>query len=510
MEQKKTLQIYFTSDLHGYFYPTSYATGEEGNMGLMKCAGQYRKDGNTLILDGGDILQGSPLSAYCHDCMESPAPIAHMMDLCGYDYIALGNHDFNFGLDYQRRYVEALNARVLCQNLTTEAGEIVYPHTVAVLENGLRVGLVGVVTDHVNVWEKPENLAGFRVTDPFEAARSSLEELKPQCDLTVCIYHGGFERDLTTGQLLSSTTENIAYRICEELDFDLLLTGHQHMSVSGRDICGTFAVQPSENGREFHAITVTVDGGKKAFSSRTCPADGPCPEELRRALDPVEEKLQKWLDSDVGVLEHALRPGPHRDMAVNGSEIARLFNQIQLDFTGAQISVTSLANEIAGLPQRVHRRDILTTYPYQNTLVTLEMTGAMLRAAMERSAEYFALDDAGEVVISEAFLKPKVEHYNYDYFAGVDYVIDPSRPVGSRVVSLLFEGREVEDGDIFTVCVSDYRASGTGGYPMYPQSKVLRTTDTEIADIIMKYFEAHPQVPTPAPSNYRIIRGVEQ
>lgn len=509
MSEKKTLRICFTSDLHGYFYPTSYATGEEGNMGLMKCAGQFAKDGNTLVIDGGDILQGSPFAAYCHDCMETPAPMAHIMDLCGYDYVVLGNHDFNFGMDYQRLYVEALGARCLCQNLTDENGVPVYPYTVAVLENGLRVGLVGIVTDYVNLWEKAEHLEGFQVTEPFEAARKALEELKPQVDVTVCVYHGGFERDVATGRLLSTTAENIGYRICQELDFDILLTGHQHMSVPGCDICGTFAVQPAENGREFHEITVTVDGREKTISSRLLPADGPCSEELRRALDPVEEKLQRWLDSDVGVLEHEMRPGAHIDMAVNGSEIAGLFNLIQLDFTGAQISVTSLANEIAGLPQHVRRRDILTTYPYQNTLTTLEMTGAVLRAAIERSAEYFALDEAGDITVSETFLKPKVEHYNYDYYAGVEYVIDVSKPVGSRVVSLRYEGREVADSDTFTVCASDYRASGAGGYPMFPQCKVLRVTDTEIADVIMKYFENHPRIPTPDTSNYRIIRGGE-
>lgn len=509
MGNVKTMRICFTSDLHGYFYPTSYATGEEGNMGLMKCAGRFNKDGNTLVIDGGDILQGSPFAAYCHDVMETPASIAHIMNLCEYDYVALGNHDFNFGMAYQRRYVDALNARCLCQNLLDETGAPVYPCVVHTMENGLRVGLVGIVTDHVNVWEKAGQLDGFRVTDPFAAAAQALEELKPRCDLTVCVYHGGFERDLDTGRLLSDTGENVGYRICRELDFDILLTGHQHMSLSRRVVCGTYTVQPAENGREFHEITVSVDGAEKKISSCRIPADGPCAETLYRALESVEQKVQCWLDSEVGVLEHAMRPGTHIDRAVKGSEIAGLVNRIQMDFTGAQVSVTSLANEIAGLPQRVRRRDILTTYPYQNTLTVLEMTGAMLRAAVERSAEYFALDGAGELTVSESFLKPKVEHYNYDYFAGVEYVIDVVRPVGRRVVSLQYGGREVKDDDRLTVCVSDYRASGAGGYTMYPRCRVLQAMDTEITDIIMKYFEAHSQIPAPERSNYRIIRGGE-
>lgn len=506
MKQEKTLRIYFTSDVHGYFYPISYSSGQKEAVGLMCCAGQYQKDGNTLILDGGDMLQGSPLAAYCHDCLNTPAPMAQCINLSGYDFVALGNHDFNFGPEYQLRYVQALSAQCLCQNLLDETGAPMYPYAIKTMENGLRIGIVGIVTDYVNIWEKPEHLEHCSVVDPFESARQALIELKPQTDLTICIYHGGFERDLATGNLLSNTTENIGYRICQELDFDLLLTGHQHMSVSGQSVCGTYVVQPVENGREFHHITVTV-GETIRFTSQLCKPDGPCPQQLTEALDPVQEALQHWLDSDVGVLEHAMRPDSHLNMALHGSEIAALFNAIQMDFTGAQISVTSLANEIAGFPQHVRRRDILTTYPYQNTLTVLEMTGAQVRAALERSAEYFALNEQGEIVISDAFLKPKIEHYNYDYYAGITYEFDISQPVGHRVSLLQFEGADVTDDTVFSVCVSDYRASGAGAYPMYPACKTLRVSDTEMSDIITHYFEAHPQLPPLPKPNYRVYAG---
>lgn len=74
-----------------------------------------------------------------------------------------------------------------------------------------------------------ENLVGIKVVDPFEAAKKALEDLQGKVDLTICIYHGGFESDLETGKRLSGTTENIGYKICTELGFDVLLTGHQHM-----------------------------------------------------------------------------------------------------------------------------------------------------------------------------------------------------------------------------------------------------------------------------------------
>lgn len=504
--QERTLTIYFTSDIHGFFYPLDYATGKTVERGLMKCANRFQKDGNTLILDGGDILQGSPFTAYCHDRLCDPEPIARIMNACGYDYVALGNHDFNFGQEYLASYLKALNAQCLCQNCLDDSGKSRYPYTVHVLENGLRVGLVGLVTDHVNVWEKAENLEGCRIVNPFDAAKSALDALQGQVDLTVCLYHGGFERDLKTGALLTQSTENVGYRICEELGFDLLLTGHQHMHVYGRSLRGTYTLQPSEFGREFFKITLTV-GQEKQIHAQCIAAEGPCPEELMRLLAPEEEQLQNWLDERVGEMEQALQPSDRIFMASHGSTIAEFFNMVQQDFSGAQISVTSLANEIAGLPKLVRRRDVLTTYPYQNTLKVLEITGQQLRCAMERSAEYFALDANGQITISETFLKPKIEHYNYDYFRGIDYVFDISRPVGQRVVRMRFNGLDVQPSDTFTVCVSDYRASGTGGYPMYPKCPIIREYDTQIADMIMGYFGEHPYVGQMDTGHFQVICG---
>ena len=97
----------------------------------------------------------------------------------------------------------------------------------------------------------------------------------------------------------------------------------------------------------------------------------------------------------------------------------------------------------------------------------LEITGKVLKAALERSAEYFSRGEDGRLCVSDVFLRPKVEHYNYDYYAGVSYVYDISRPVGERVTSMRVNGQDVREEDTFTICLNSYRASGTGGYDGY-------------------------------------------
>lgn len=502
MENKK-LTVFFTSDLHAYIYPTDYRSRTERDLGLFKCANRFTHDGNTLIIDGGDLLQGSPLGAFCHDTLQHAAPFAEMMNCCGYDYVTLGNHDFNYGIPYLDSYLEALQARCVCQNVRREDGKS-YPAQIRTLENGLRVGIVGIVTDYVNIWERPEHLAGVTVTDPFPAAAAALEAMRGQVDLTMCIYHGGFERDLTTGRMLSTTRENIAYRICQELDFDILLTGHQHMSVPGQMVSGTFVAQPADRGQEFLQIEASVCGGEKHFTSRTIPAGGTCPLDWLQRFSAIEHGAQDWLDQVVGQLPHALLPDTPLKMAAQGSDLADLFNAVQMEVSGAQLSAASLANDVAGLPQVVHRRDLLIAYPYTNTLTVLRITGAVLRQAMERSAAYFTRDSDGTLRVSDCFLEPKVEHYNYDYYAGVEYTYEISRPVGQRVASLTVKGCPVADTDEFTICLNSYRASGTGGYDCYVGCPMVREIATEMSDLLLEYFRQHGGDIPLAPSRFSV------
>lgn len=460
------VRIYFTSDLHGFAFPVN-----------------FKSDKNTLIIDGGDILQGSPLTQYCHRVLKDFTPIAEIVNKCGYNFITLGNHDFNFGLDALYGYINKLNARCLCENITA-AGTPVFPYTIQTLDNGIKVGLVGVVTDFVNLWEKPENLAGITITDTFNAAKQANIKLKGKVDLQICVYHGGFERDLETGRQLSTSTENIGCKICEELDFDILLTGHQHAELPGRYYHGTYIIQPQENGKSYACLDVCFENDKKIISSKLCSGEDfselPIPELI--------PELEVWLDEEVGQLEKPLTVGDKVEMALNGSALADFFNHIQLSYSGAQLSATCLSNDAKGLPEIIKRSDIFAAYPYPNTFFVLEINGNQLKTALERSAEYLDFID-GRFVISDSFLKPKIAHYNYDFFAGIEFEVDYSKPKGSRVKWIKYNETEVTDEDTFTICVNNYRAAGGGDYPMYPLCPVVKEINMEMTDMLLDYFD---------------------
>jgi len=486
----KTLKLYFTSDLHGYFFPTDYISQGEKPLGLFRCTSQFEKDGNTLIIDGGDVLQGSAFSQYAARVTQNFELFADIMNTSGYDYVTLGNHDFNYGQAALYSYLDRLNATCICENLRNDAGETPFPHVIHTLENGLRIGIVGIVTSFVPVWEKPEHLAGLQFSDPLETARAALAELKGKVDLTICVYHGGFERDLETGKLLSDSQENIACRICEELDFDILLSGHQHMTLSGRDYAGTYVIQPPANGRGYALLEVEKHENELVIRSSLCaPSAVDVDVQIAPAFLETEQCVQTWLDAPVGTLPAALPVNNRVEMALHGSPLAAFLNQVQLKYSGAALSAVSLANDVRGLPQHVRRRDLFAAYPYANTFLVLEITGKQLRAAIERSAAYLDYEADGRLVVSDRFLRPKVEHYNYDFFTGVTFERDFHRPIGNRVLDLRYDNQDVTDDDRFTICVNNYRASGAGGYPMYPECPVIRELLTDMTEMLLDYFD---------------------
>lgn len=152
---EKKLTIYYTSDIHGCFSPIDYATGLPADSGLANCMAQFRKDGNTLVIDGGDTLQGSPLTYYLsHEARDVTTLPAALLNLGGYDFVTLGNHDFDYGKQTIERYLAALNARCLCANVEGIRG--VEKTAVVTMENGLRVGLTGMITPFVTQFESAE------------------------------------------------------------------------------------------------------------------------------------------------------------------------------------------------------------------------------------------------------------------------------------------------------------------------------------------------------------------
>src|SRR5699024_5445321 len=143
------------------------------------------------------------------------------------------------------------------------------PYMIKQLDNGVKIAVVGVTTDYIPHWESPEHIQGITFTD----ARDTLEQWvnyvrKTEApDLVIASYHGGFERDLSTGERTErETSENQGYAMCETIEgIDLLLTGHQHRQLTG-EINGIPVLQPGKNGEQYGKVTIQLTKEQDAWN----------------------------------------------------------------------------------------------------------------------------------------------------------------------------------------------------------------------------------------------------
>ncbi len=490
---KKQFKIFYTSDTHGAVFQNS--TDEKPD-GLLQCIHQFHKDGNTLILDGGDTIQGSPISKYLWEHHEFEEVIPYVFNSAAYDYYTLGNHDFNYGYEGLTKYINSMKAKCLAANVFDETDTLsILPYTIHTLENGLRIGICGIVTDCVNLWESKENLKHLKITEGILAAKKVYEEILDHCDFTICVYHGGFECDLDSGIRLTEGNENIGYEICKELNYDLLLTAHQHMEIQGRYLFGTYTLQVPANAVKYARIVVEEENGKFQITSDLLTPKGDYSKSLMEYLSPIKKKVDYWLSTPVGTLKTPIPPTPLLERAIKGSKLADLANMVQLAETGADISCAGLSNTILSIDKEVSLNDVLEMFPFANATVVLEVKGEILKMALERCASYFELLD-GEVIISDRFIKPKEEHYNYDYYAGVTYTINLKAPVGERVSNVKVKGKPL-DNSTYQLAMSNYRTTGTGGYDFFRKCKITYVSKTDFQQSVIWYLKHHSELIIP-------------
>jgi len=255
---------------------------------------------------------------------------------------------------------------------------------------------------------------------------------------------------------------------------------------------GTHIVQTPCNAAAYVKVTMDDDGD---FCSELCAV--PDHAELTQPQQKLWTDVNAWLDQPMGRLTRAIWPEDKLTMALHGSSIADFFNTVQLWASGADVSCAALGNELRGFDSEVTVRDVVASYIYSNTLVVMEVTGAVLKTALEQCARYFDVDAGGNITISASFLRPKEAHYNFDYFSGIEYEFDLARPVGDRVASISRGGKPVLPDDKLTLCMCNYRATGAGDFECYLPCPRVREIMTEVSELIISYLVEHPLIEIP-------------
>ena len=209
---------------------------------------------------------------------------------------------------------------------------------------------------------------------------------------------------------------------------------------------------------------------------------------MEREKKDLGEEVEVWLDGKLGEIDRSIPAPSNLESMLKGNHIADFFNFLQLQATGADISCSALNNNLYSFSRNVTVREILASYQYPNSICTVEVGEKEIRQALERCAEFLILTEEGPS-ISKAFLEPKAELYNYDYYYGLSYSFDLSRPLGHRVTRLLWKGQEIGEKKL-TLAMSNYRVTGAGGYSMFV-GKNVKNFELDLQDEAIKYFKDH-------------------
>ncbi|RKQ30914.1 bifunctional metallophosphatase/5'-nucleotidase [Oceanobacillus halophilus] len=511
-KDKATITVLYTSDVHGNAMPVIYGTNEPADLGLAKYATavkQIRENNeHVLVIDNGDLIQGTPLMThYVKEHNRRENPMIAIMNKINIDAGVIGNHEFNFGKKVLTDAVQQSNYPWLAANILDKETKTPYfgpPYMMKTLSNGIKVAIVGVTTHYIPNWESPNHIEGLQFADAFTSLQKWVPYIREteNPDVLIVSYHGGLERDIETGEPTENLTgENQGYQMCEEIEgIDILLTGHQHRKLVS-EINNVLVIQPGNNCLNYGEVQISLEKEKSKWnlthkvghlhSLDNTDSDT----EILDYMKDVEDSTQKWLDQPTGYIKGDMTIKDPFKARLKKHPFIQLIQEVQMNASGVDISVTSLLNnESTGFNSVVTMRDIVSNYMYPNTLVVLELTGKDIKAALEKSAAYFILDPNGELNVNPSYITPKPQHYNYDMWEGINYTINVRQPIGSRVESIFYHGEPLKDEASYHVVLNNYRASGGGNYDMFKNKPIVKEIQKDAVELIREYFEKHQTV----------------
>lgn len=500
--QHQRLTLLHTSDLHGSVLPWDDFQNQSSDGSLAQVSTlvrQIRKEvaHPVLVFDSGDTIQGTPFEQFPHVRWSEPSPTIAAMNLIGYDAMAVGNHEFNFGLDVLRRAEGQADFPFLSANTINKAdGQPAFPANIVIEAGDLRVGVVGLVTPNIPGWERPKHYRGL-VFDPMdEIAREQVRLLREDqgCDLVILLAHTGFEKGLDDDSPSGTEFEDFASRLSEVPGVDLILTGHTHKDIPPRELHGAIVSQPWARARMLTRIDLELERKNNkwhiaSWDGLNLPLKSVSPDpEIQQQMAGLHQRVVAALEGPVGRVSDPVSVAGCR---LGDCAALDLIHQVQLEASGADVSLASLLTDrTPELPAgAVTWRWIYSFYVYPNTLVKVAVTGAEIRDILEHAARYYSgLEcdpNGGCTLLTDA----SVPHYNVDTMAGVSYRVDPTQPVGRRVRSLRIRGRAINLHQRFTLVCNNYRAAGGGGYPHLADADPVWRSSDEMTDLIGDFIE---------------------
>ena len=457
------LRVISTNDFHGALEPKPDANGIlRGGAAYAatvvqnaraECAGC-----EVLLLDGGDMFQGTPVSNLAHG-----RPVVEYYNKMGYAAAALGNHEFDWTVDTLRARMRDANYAILGANVRfTDGRDVPWIRDDTIVVRGkTRIGIIGISTPETATSTLAANVKGLKFLDPAPVIDDHARRLRASgADVVIVVAHeGGFCNANNGSEQCSGDIFDVVPRITEKID--LLVSGHTHSLINTRTN-GIPITQARSSGTAVAIADIPLDAdGKPAGPART---------EVRSVLT---SSLAPYLPVDSIVRRASAQVASivNRRIATTRVALGRDGSQYALGNLVADAQKWAGKGDIAIMNNRGIRSGIRAgeiTYgvlyevqPFANTLYRVRMTGAQVR-------EYFEKLLGGEEVLV--------------HISGATIGYDPSKPPGSRIVSLrLSDGRTLSDNALYNVIMNNFMATGGSnmGPPAGSSSSPLNIVDLD-------------------------------
>ena len=576
--QSVAVRILSTTDLHtnlvNYDY---YQDKETQNLGLAKTALLIAKakaeNPNVVLVDNGDIIQGTPLGTY--KAIVNPIkdgeqhPMYKALDSLGFDAGTFGNHEFNYGLDFLNKVIATagmplVNANVLDAKTNQplfKTHEIIEKTFVDAdgKEVSLKIGITGIVPPQILNWDKALLEGKVLVNDAVESLNTLVPQMRAEgADVVLVLSHSGIGDNV-----YEKGEENVGYQIAGIPGVDAVVTGHSHAEFPSGDGSGFYEKYPGVDGVNgtINGTPVTMAGkygdhlgvidlnlsftdGKwtvnkgtgaiRKIDTKSTETD----QSIWAIAKEAHEGTVNYVRQEVG---QTTAPINSFFALVKDDPSVQIVNNAQIWYAKSQLAGTPEANLpilSAAAPFKAGTRGDATAYTdipagpiaiknvadlylYDNVTAILKVTGADIREWLEMSAGQFNQVDPKSTE-PQQLINTDYRTYNFDVIDGLTYQYDITQPNkydrsgalvnpdASRVRNLQYQGKPIVDSQEFIVVTNNYRASGS--FPGVKNATVNRLLNLENRQAIINYILAEKTINPSADSNWTFadtIRGLD-
>ena len=567
------LRLLETSDLHSFIFDYNYVRNRpDEKVGFGRIATLVRRARaevrNSLLFDNGDIIQGNALADYmvAQGLAKGAAehPMFKAMNYLKYDAATIGNHEFDFGVEFMRAALSKAEFPFVCANAVLADGSLMFPpYTIIEREvedekggkQQIRLGVIGFVTPEFVTFDKSQVFGTVSAYDIVETARKYIPELRAKVDVVVVLSHSGISDAPHVDK-----EENASLHLAEVPGIDVLFTGHEHRvfpgpfftSVDGLDnnrgtLHGVPAVMPGFWGSHLGVIDLVLrknpTGWKvEDFVVQARPiyhADGndisplvPLDPGLLATATDIHKATIDWFNRPFATLSRSVTSyfsyvgssgavelvtaALHRyasdtlgDKRPSGAPLLAASAPLKMGWQGPDAFTDIPAGPVA-------LRDITDRWMDPNRLCVVRVNGAIVREWLERSACIFNLIDPGKVGPQE-LIDQHIPSYAFDMVAGLKYSINPTKAKRyavdgtlvrrdiRRVSDIILDGVPLQDDQIIFVATNSWRADGGHSFPGLDGSNIVLRSSITIKEIIKEYLSG-PNAKTAAPPiDWRLI-----